>query len=296
MGNIKAHIALLLCNIIYALSYDISKHVLATHIPPFAFILIRVTGALMLFWLLYLILPKERISRKDVPLLVACGIFGVAANQLLFFEGLANTFSTHASAIMVGTPIIVLILAVFILKERINAIKILGVGLGLAGALAIIFSKNASGTSSTYGDMMIFLNASSYGIYLTIAKPLMSKYNPLTVIRWAFTFGWIFVIPFGISQFGDINPDWDFGIYWRVGFIVLFTTFFTYLFTVYGLNKVSPTMVSAYIYLQPILATFIAISTGQEQLSLPIIFYTLIIFIGVFLVSYQPQLKKRVSV
>lgn len=143
----------------------------------------------------------------------------------------------------------------------------------------------ALGGFSGYGDLMILLNASSYGVYLVIVKPLMKKYNPITVIRWAFTFGLIMVLPFGISQWHEINWNMGFEEYWRIAFIVLATTFVTYLLTVYSLGKVSPTLVSAYIYIQPILATLIAVLNKQEKLEPFVIIYGMMIFLGVFLVS-----------
>ncbi|MCB9189158.1 MAG: DMT family transporter [Flavobacteriales bacterium] len=286
MGNLKAHLALLTVNVIYALSYAYSKHVLADFIPPFAFILIRVLGATMLFWLLISVSKLEKIDRKDWVTLFLCGLFGVAANQLMFFEGLANTFSINASVIMVATPLIVLILSRLFLGEKMVLQKVIGVGIGMTGAVLLIVSRmGAIGGFSGYGDLMILLNASSYGVYLVIVKPLMKKYNPITVIRWAFTFGLIMVLPFGLSQWSQINWEMGFPQYWRITFIVLATTFLTYLLTVYSLGKVSPTLVSAYIYIQPILATLIAVINKEEELEPFVVVYGMMIFLGVFLVS-----------
>ncbi|CAG5085587.1 DMT family transporter [Parvicella tangerina] len=293
MGNLKAHLALLIVNVIYALSYGYSKHVMPTFLPPFSFILIRVLGATLLFWLLIFFSKKEKIKGADWPILMLCGLFGVAANQLMFFEGLSNTYAINASVIMVATPLIVLILSRLFLGEKMVLQKVVGVGIGMTGAILLIVSRmGALGGFSGYGDLMILLNASSYGVYLVLVKPLMKKYNPITVIRWSFTFGLLIVLPFGLAQWGSINWEMSFSEYWRIGFIVLATTFFTYLLTVYSLGKVSPTIVSAYIYVQPILATLIAVITGSEELEPFVVVYGLMIFLGVFLVSVP--IKKKV--
>ncbi|MCB9196932.1 MAG: DMT family transporter [Flavobacteriales bacterium] len=295
--NLKAHLALLAVNVIYALSYGFSKDIMPSIIPPFAFILIRVIGATLLFWLLVPFTKFEKIQKSDIGLFLLCGLFGVAANQLMFFEGLANTAIINSSVIMVATPLIVLLLSKLLLGEKLLLQKVLGVALGMAGALLLILTKsgNIEGISA-YGDMMILLNASSYGVYLVIVKPLMKKYNPLTVIRWAFTFGLIMVLPFGISQWNGINWDFDFNVIWRIVFIVVATTFFTYLLTVYSLGKVSPTIVSAYIYIQPVLAALIAISLGKENLNANVILYGLMIFSGVFLVSVPIKRTKILEI
>lgn len=292
MSNLRAHLALLIVNVIYALSYGFSKDVMPLYIPPFAFILIRVLGATLLFWVLALFIKSDKIKRKDWFTLVLCGLFGVAANQLMFFEGLANTFSINASVIMVATPLIVLILSRLFLGEKMVLQKVVGVAIGMAGAVLLILSRMGGlGELSGYGDLMILLNATSYGIYLVIVKPLMKKYDPVTVIRWSFTFGLVMVLPFGLIQWQDINWNFESKHYWEIGFIVLATTFFTYLLTVYSLGKVSPTIVSAYIYIQPALATLIAVLTGEEELETFVVVYGLMIFLGVFLVSIP--LKKN---
>jgi len=286
MNNYKAHLALLTLNVIYAASYGISKEIMEDHLPPFATILFRVGGATILFWTLLIFTKKEKVARSDYSLLALTGFFGVAANMLMFFEGLNHTTSINASIIMVGTPIIVLILSRILLKERLSIQKIIGVSIGLTGATLLITSKSSSaGEATMYGNFLIFLNAASYGLYLVIVKPLMKKYHPLTIIRWSFTFGLLFVLPFGLSQFGDINWVMDSHDYWSIAFIIFAMTFLTYLLTIYSLGKVSPTVVSAYIYLQPILASGIALMNQKEALNLNTILFALLIFVGVFLVS-----------
>ena len=116
------------------------------------------------------------------------------------------TSTIHASIIMISSPIIVSILSIFMINDKMSLKKGLGITIGLAGALTVILHKgNTSGEAGVWGDLLIFLNASSYGLYLISVKPLMSRYHPITVIKWVFTFGLLGVIPFGISQFSAVN-------------------------------------------------------------------------------------------
>lgn len=289
--NIKAHIALFSVNLIYALSFGFSKDVMDGYLPAFTFILFRVLGATVLFWILFF--KTEKIETKDYIRFAIAGIFGVAANQLMFFEGLDHTSTINASIIMVNTPILVLIFSSILLKERISSRKIIGVLIGLVGAVSLItFKDNTIKNEATlYGDLFIFLNASAYALYLVLVKPLMKKYSPYTVLKWVFTFGLIYVIPFGISQFGEANFEMTNLIILKVTFIILFTTFLTYLLTMYGLNKVSPTTVSSYVYLQPVLTTAIALILGFEQPTWINLLCGIVIFIGVYLVSFTPKTK-----
>ena len=284
--NYKAHIALLFANIIYALNYGWAKDVMeGGYLEPFAFILIRAIGATLLFWVVSLFF-SERVENKDKLKLLLCGIFGVATNQLLFFKGLDQTTRINASIIMVASPIIVALFSAVLIKEKPSATRIVGILLGLTGACFIILQGESNNQgASLIGNLLIVLNATSYGLYLVLVKPLMKKYSPITVVKWVFTFGLIIVTPFGLTEIDTIVWEMPNDILLKVGFVVVFTTFFTYLFNIYGVKRVSPTVVSSYIYLQPILTSIIAAFSGTETITIMIVISSIIIFIGVYLVS-----------
>ena len=284
--NYKAHIALLFANIIYALNYGWAKDVMeGGYLEPFAFILIRAIGATLLFWIVSLFF-SERVENKDKLKLLLCGIFGVAANQLLFFKGLDQTTRINAAIIMVASPIIVALLSAVLIKEKPSETRIVGILLGLTGACFIILQGESNNQgASLIGNLLIVLNATSYGLYLVLVKPLMKKYSPITVVKWVFTFGLIIVTPFGLTEIDTIVWEMPNDILLKVGFVVVFTTFFTYLFNIYGVKRVSPTVVSSYIYLQPILTSIIAAFSGTETITIMMAISSIIIFIGVYLVS-----------
>ena len=284
--NYKAHIALLFANIIYALNYGWAKDVMeGGYLEPFAFILIRAIGATLLFWVVSLFF-SERVENKDKLKLLLCGIFGVAANQLLFFKGLDQTTRINASIIMVASPIIVALFSAVLIKEKPSATRIVGILLGLTGACFIILQGESNNQgASLIGNLLIVLNATSYGLYLVLVKPLMKKYSPITVVKWVFTFGLIIVTPFGLTEVDTIVWEMPNDILLKVGFVVVFTTFFTYLFNIYGVKRVSPTVVSSSIYLQPILTSIIAAFSGTETITIMMAISSIIIFIGVYLVS-----------
>lgn len=293
--NLKAHLALLGANIIYGLNYSVAKDVMPDYILPFGFIFCRVIGALFLFWLVHSF-SYEKVEKKDLLLLATCGFFGVAANQLMFFYGLNITTPINAGIIMTSNPILVLVASAIILKNRITKTKVFGIFLGISGALMLLLFKTdfSFGSATLMGDLFIFLNALSYGVYLVLAVPLMKKYSPMTVIKWVFTFGFIFVLPFGWNQFTEINwSSFTSTIWLKFAFVIVGTTFLAYLFNIYGLKKLSPSVVSTYIYLQPLLATMFAIWTGKDQLDWIKIVAALLIFSGVYLVSKTKALKNQ---
>ena len=290
-----AHLAILGANIIYGLNYSIAKDVMPDFIQPFGFIFCRISGALLLFWLFAQFTVREKVRPKDLGLLAICGAFGVAANQLMFFYGLNLTSPINAAIILTCNPVLVLLISAIVIKERITSRKIVGIGLGLTGALGLILFKGTSALSSDgfVGDLFVFLNATSYAVYLVLVKPLMQRYKPMTVIKWVFLFGFIYVIPFGFSEFQEI--DWSgftTSIWWAFIFVVLGTTFLAYLFNIYGLTELSPSVVSIYIYSQPLIASIMAIALQKDEVSYEKIIAAIFIFTGVYLVSSKRSIKK----
>ena len=287
--TIQAHLALLTANIIYGANYSIAKEVMPAYIQPFAFVLIRVGCAAVLFWIVSSLFIKEKIDRKDLPRLAMLAVCGIAVNQLLFLKGLSLTTPINASIIMVSNPIVVLSFAAIVLKEKISLSKIAGIILGITGALLLLlFNKTFSlGSETITGDSMILINSVSWAAYIVLVKPLMKKYNTFTIIKWVFLFGFIYVLPFGFTEFRHI--DWvalPQGIWRDVVFVVIGSTFLAYVLNTYALRALSPAVVSIYIYLQPFLATLIAVFYyHNDELDIRKIVSGILIIIGVYLVS-----------
>ena len=291
----KAHLALLGANVIYGANYVIAKGIMPDKISPNAVVFIRLACCTFLFWLIKFLFVKEQIKSRDLLRLALCGLLGAAANQLLFFHGINLTSPIDASIIMTITPVIVLIFSLFILKESITKPKILGISIGGIGAiLLILYGNKAIGTSSFLGNLFVFLNACSYGLYLVVAKTLMKKYHTITVISWVFLFGFIYVFPFGINDVLTTNFEaFTLNTYLVLGYIVLFTTFFAYLFNVYALNYLSPSVNSSYVYLQPAvsfgivsISAYVFLNNDYAQdINLIKIVSCLLIILGVYIIS-----------
>ena len=258
------------------------------YIGPSGFILLRVIGGSFLFFLTYIFFIKEKVNSSDLVRLIFCGLFGVAINQLFFFEGLNLTTPINAAIIMTVSPILVIVFSAIIIKEKITIRKIFGIFLGLTGAATLILKSGVISLNNDYfiGNFLVFVNATSYSIYLVIVKGLMTKYNPITVMFYVFSFGLIFVFPFGISELSNVSLEiFTLEIFLKVGFVVICTTFLAYLFNAFALKSLNPSVVSIYIYLQPVLATVIAIILKSDSLDLIKIISSVFIFSAVFLVS-----------
>ncbi|OYQ38579.1 DMT family transporter [Flavobacterium aurantiibacter] len=281
-----------LVSIIYGVTFTIAKDVMPAHIQPFGFILIRVAGACLLFWITFFLLrffgkiPKEKLSQADIPVVISAAFFGVALNMLTFFKGLSYTSPISAAVLMVSTPLIVMILSAILLKERINLVKSVGIILGLAGTILLIVGKKAVvvGSNENLGNLLVFINALSYGFYLIIVKKLMDKYNAFTFVGWIYTIGFLMVLPFGFNEFQQVPfSAFDFSIWWKIVFIIAGSTYLTYLLNLVTMRKLSPTIVAVFIYLQPVFAAIFAIGLGKDALTTDKLLAGALIFIGVAL-------------
>lgn len=302
-NTFKAHLALLGANVIYGANYLIAKGIMPEKIGPSAFVFLRIVGAGILFWIIKSFV-KEKVKREDILRLALCGLLGVATNQLLFFHGLNLTSPIDASIIITSIPVMVMIFSAILLKEKITRNKLLGITVGGIGAILLVwYGKSSGGTSSTLGNLFIFINACSYALYLVIVKPMMKKYNSKTVISWVFLFGFFFMFPFGIGDFLATDfSAFDMNTYLAIGYVVIFTTFLAYLFNIYALNFVSPSVSGSYVYLQPAVS-FIMVSIyayllmhdeyAQDINSIKILSCLLVVG-GVYLIS-KPSKKSKAS-
>lgn len=300
----RAHVALFLVNLIYGANYVVAKGLMPEVIGPSGFILLRISGAGLLFWLLRAFRP-EKVDLADAWRLVLCAFTGVALNQLCFFHGLMRTAPVNASIIMVVTPILVLVMSALLIGERITHMKLGGILLGAAGALFLLLMRNeASIGASLGGDLFIVVNATSYAVFLVMVKPLMRKYSAITVMAWTFLIGWCMVLPLGLADVRALQwAQWDSGTWWAVGFVVVAVTFAAYLLNTWALRVVNPSVVGTYIYLQPLLAAVFGWlniryvlqgEAGWEAIAGPVqLLSALAIFTGVHLVNRSDAQRRR---
>lgn len=285
------YIALIVVNFLYGANYTVAKTIMPGLIQPFGFIFIRVVITSILLHLTSLFVFREKIAWKDVPHFILCGLLGVTINQLFFFKGLSMTSRITASLIMITTPILVLTFSAFAGKERMSWQKAVGVILGAVGASWLIAGKRIGVIESdSVGNLYVFLNAASFAGYLVTVKSLMNRYHPLTVLKWVFTFGALFVIPFGWGEFQQVEwASFNSGAWLALLYVVLLNTYVAYGLNLYALSKLNPSVVGIFIYSQPVFATIIAMLFAGEYITGNLFVAATLIFGGVYLVNRKPR-------
>lgn len=283
----------------YAANFSVAKEVMPHYIKPFGFILFRVTGACVLFWLVGFFGPKENIQKEHYPRIFWGAFFGMAVNMLAFFYGLNLTTPINASVMMVTAPIITFVLAVIFLKEKLRIKRIIGLIIGVIGAVVMIVYGNGNTINApnpVLGNFLIFINAAAFATYLVIVKKLTQQYHPFTFIKWMYTLGVVMVLPFGLKQVLEM-PFESIPIsgYLSIAYVVVFVTFGTYLLNIFAIKILKPTTVAVFIYFQPFLTSIIAVILGTDTIDLVKVVATILVFIGVYLVSTKPKRQTNLS-
>lgn len=294
---VKAHLSIIGANLFFGVNYAIAKGIMPNFLMPNGFTLMRIVTAFTLFYIISLFTKREIIQRKDYPRFIAAGFLGVAFNQFIFLNGLNFTSPIDSAIIVTINPILVMIIASMAIGERITLMKIFGMIVGATGALLIILNRGVISFSSEHllGNLMIFMSTFAYAGYLVVAKPLMQRYDPLTVMRGVFFVGLIFITPVGFMDL--VNTSWSTipaSVWGSIFFVLLGATFIAYLLMSWGLKQVKATTVSIYNYTQPVIASIVAVVIGQDVIDIPKIVATVMVFLGVYFVS-GPSIKAKFS-
>ncbi|MDC1435181.1 DMT family transporter [Flavobacteriaceae bacterium] len=296
--RLLAIIAAFAASFIYGVNHTIAKGLMPSVISPYGFILLRVGGAGVIFWVLGLFYKKETIQTKDWMRIIACAFFGMVLNMTMFFKGLSLSTPINSSVVITIAPVLLLVLSGVFLKERITLIKAVGIALGLAGALALILfgeKTQPNAPNTPLGNMLFLVNAASYSTYLIIVKPLTAKYGAITLMKFFFLFAVIINIPIGYQEFVSVN--WlhlEYETIGQLAFVVIGTTVLTYLFNIYALKQLSPSVLGVFMYLQPLIATLFAVLMGSDTLTEIRVVAATLIFLGVYLATRKKP-KKQTS-
>lgn len=286
--KLAGHIAMFSANFIFGLNTPISRTLMPEILSPYTLTFFRLGGGFLIFWFVSLFTRKEHVPAKDILMLFFASFFALSFNQLPYFIGLSMTSPIDASIVVTMLPIVTMILAAVIIKEPITMLKAIGVLVGASGALLLVFTSHTlpAGKSNFWGNIIVFGGVASFAIYLTVFKDVVSRYSPVTVMKWMFLFGAISCFPFCYKPL--MQTDFTLltaGTYWRISYMVLFATFLGYLLIPIGQNILRPTTLSMYNYVQPVVASFVAVFIGIDTFGIEKALSGVLVFAGVYIVT-----------
>jgi len=274
---------------IYGLNHTIAKEVMPTYIQGFGFIQVRLLGAAVLFWLVSFFVRPQRIDRSDWKRMLLCALLGMGVNMLAFFKGLELSTPINSSVLITITPILVFVFSAILINEKLLLPRIIGVILGLVGALVLILFGNelrADAPNIPLGNLLFLVNAAAFGLYLILVKPLSVKYTSVHLLKWLFLFGFIMSLPITYKEFNAVA--WNalpFDAIWRFCFVIVGTSFLTYLLNIYALKQLKASTIGVFTYLQPLVGIGYAIAVGADVFTLAKTLAAIVVLSGVYLVT-----------
>lgn len=292
--NLQGHLLALSANVLWGLMAPIGKSALS-EFTPLSVTTFRMVGAAVCFWILSFCCKQEHVNHRDLLKLFFAALFALVFNQGVYIFGLSLTSPIDASIVTTTLPIVTMIIAALYLKEPVTGKKVLGIFAGAMGALILIASsQNASGgaNGSIWGDILCLMAQISFSIYLTVFKGLSQRYSPITLNKWMFVYASMCYIPFSYHDIAAIQ--WDnvpLEAILQVSYVVIGGTFLAYICLMGAQKQLRPTVVSMYNYMQPTVASIVAIALGMAAFNIQKGIAVVLVFLGVYFVTQSKSRK-----
>lgn len=270
--KIEGHSAVLLANVIFGLGVPVTKLLLDEWVSPMAYMATRCMGAAAIFWLISLFMPRERVERRDLLVIMGGGLLGFVVSQTLTAWALHFTTPVYFSIIATLTPVATMVCAALLIGERLSLRGALGVAIGVVGALLMVMVgwQGGSGMNDLLGKGLAVLSLLTWAVYLIITRKVSVKYTAVTQMKWVFLVSTLAVLPFSWTDLQAsrlYSSQWAWSGVAEMAFIVVFATVAGFFAIPFALRYLKTTTVSVYTNLQPIVASFVAIAIGQDLLS-----------------------------
>ena len=270
--KIEGHSAVLLANVIFGLGVPVTKLLLDEWVSPMAYMATRCMGAAAIFWLISLFMPRERVERRDLLVIMGGGLLGFVVSQTLTAWALHFTTPVYFSIIATLTPVATMVCAALLIGERLSLRGALGVAIGVVGALLMVMVgwQGGSGMNDLLGIGLAVLSLLTWAVYLIITRKVSVKYTAVTQMKWVFLVSTLAVLPFSWTDLQAsrlYSSQWAWSGVAEMAFIVVFATVAGFFAIPFALRYLKTTTVSVYTNLQPIVASFVAIAIGQDLLS-----------------------------
>jgi drug/metabolite transporter (DMT)-like permease len=259
------HLLLLIAQGCFASLPVAGRMAIIGHLPPGLIVLVRMTGGAVVFSLIAARRGVLHIARADVPALIGCAVLGIAANQEFFIQGLARSTATNASVLGTTIPVFTALIAIVSRREPPHARRLIGIAVAFVGAAALVGADRLSvERDHLIGNAFLLFNSACYGTYLVLVRPLAERYHPLGLLALMFVAGVPMVAPFAITDVAAAPPlTGDVIAY--LAFLVAVPTVGAYGLVQTALRRADATLVAAYVYLQPLVATAGAMALLGEQ-------------------------------
>lgn len=289
LSALRGHLMLLGAAVLWGCNAPMIKDLQGLGVPALVVADMRAVGAAVAFWVMSLFVGGgERVSLSMLGRLCVAGILCIVLNQVLFTVGVNYTSPIDATVISTMLPIVTMIFAAIILKESITGMKVVGIAVGAAGALTLVFGGGGSSVGGgLVGDALCFTAQVSCALYMVIFSNTIHRYSVVTLMKWLFLFSAIIVTM--VTWPSVVAVDYaslPLKAWGEMLFIVFGGTFVSYIFFTDGQKLLRPTVVSMYNYVQPIVATVLSVAMGVGTFGVGKVTSMAMVFAGVYIVTH----------
>lgn len=289
------HIAMLIAAMLWGGMSPLAKDVMLTgNVSPIALTSIRVLGGALIFALACLLPNRftgnQRIRREDRWQIVVAGLIMVAINQSLYIIGVGYSTPVDAAVMTTMMPVATLILSAIFIAMPLSWMKVIGVALGLTGALLLALTGSHSsaeaGSNPILGDLLCLAAQFCAASYFVFFRKLITRYSSFALMSRMFIVSAICYVPFTLPWLLDVNWAAVSAVTWgELAYIILGATFLSYMLLPLAQRRLKPTTVSMYSYMQPVTAAALAAVMGTAVFGMDKALATVLIFVGVALVA-----------
>lgn len=289
LSALRGHLMLLGAAVLWGCNAPMIKDLQGLGVPALVVADMRAVGAAVAFWVMSLFVGGgERVSVSMLGRLCVAGILCIVLNQVLFTVGVNYTSPIDATVISTMLPIVTMIFAAIILKESITGMKVVGIAVGAAGALTLVFGGGGSSAGGgLLGDALCFTAQVSCALYMVIFSNTIHRYSVVALMKWLFLFSAIIVTM--VTWPSVVAVDYaslPLKAWGEMLFIVFGGTFVSYIFFTGGQKLLRPTVVSMYNYVQPIVATVLSVAMGVGSFGVGKVISMAMVFAGVYIVTH----------
>ena len=285
-------LALIAVQIIYASGVIVGKFVLPV-VPAPVIVTIRMVIASVAFFLAHRAIkgsvPK---TAGDWLRFAVLGVLGGAGNQLLILIGLTRTTAINTAILIPMIPIFTVIFGWALRRDQPSALKWGGVAVAAVGTVYLIGPDRVSlAPEVALGNVLVLLGMAFNALAFLLSKEMLQRYAPVTVAFCLTLAGLVGVFPLGLGAAGAVQrAELTPGFLLWLGYLVVFPTTVTYFLNLWSLRRASPTLVTSFIYLQPLFTTAVAPLVLQgEHLTARTAAAGLAIFAGVGVVIFAEK-------
>ena len=252
----------------------------------------RLCGAALLFWAVSPVVPRQRVERGDWLPLIIMSLCGMGINQFCYVLGVQYTSPTNACVATTSTPVFTFILSAVFLHAAVTLRRVAGLIIAAAGALVLILGSQMEGgrSGSPVGDAICLFSQLSVSFYFVFFSGVIKKYHPVVLMRWLFLISAVLTAPLWLHEM--LSMPWKQlgpAEIWGSAYVVFFGSFISYLLMIVGQRHLEPATVTAYNYIQPVIAAVVGVSLGVDALTWQKVVAVICIAAGVWAISRRSQ-------